>query len=289
MAALSVGGIDFFRKRFERLTFETLRAPSPVDVPDEDGSGTAASFETLAAIAREHADELAGIIIEPLIQGAGGMLMYPPEWLTRLRGLCDEIDTFLIADEVFTGFGRTLRMFACDHAGITPDFLCLSKGLTAGTLPFGATLSTARIYDGFQGGMDRALLYGHSYCGNPLGCAAALAVLDTFAQDNILAQATRSAEVMRSRLSSLAGENGVADVRQTGFVAAVQLQGDADYRLPIGRQVAALAQERGIFLRPLGNVVYLVPALNISAPDLAFLLDGTLDAIRTALHDRHVE
>ncbi|MBU6160160.1 MAG: adenosylmethionine--8-amino-7-oxononanoate transaminase [Myxococcales bacterium] len=289
MAALSVGGIDFFRKRFERLTFETLRAPSPVDVPDNRDSAVAASFDKLASIAREHASELAGIIIEPLIQGAGGMLMYPPEWLTRLRALCDELDTFLIADEVFTGFGRTLRMFACEHAGITPDFLCLSKGLTAGTLPFGATLSTARIYDGFQGGMDRALLYGHSYCGNPLGCAAALAVLDTFAQDDILAQATRSADVMRDRLSSLTGENGVADVRQTGFVAAVQLQGDADYRLPIGRQVAALAQARGIFLRPLGNVVYLVPALNISATDLAFLLDGTLDAIRTALHDRHVE
>jgi adenosylmethionine-8-amino-7-oxononanoate aminotransferase len=287
MAALSVGGIGFFRRRFERLTFETIRIPSPGAGSDDDAPTAAPerALDALAEVLREHGSRVAGLIVEPLIQGAGGMLMYPPAWLTRLRELCDAWDVLLIADEVFTGFGRTLRMFACEHAGITPDFLCLSKGLTGGTLPFGATMTTARIYHGFDGGIDRALLYGHSYCGNPLGCAAALAVLDTFATDHVLENASARAEQLRMGLEPLRSLDGVHDIRQTGLVAAIQLGAKAAYSPDTGRRLVERLQARGIFMRPLGNVVYAVPALTIAADELQLLLDTLSDTLRTALHD----
>ncbi len=283
IGAVSVGGIPLFHERFGPLTFETLRAPSPAGGPTPDWHVEA--FAALEQLVQQHADELAAVVVEPLVQGAAGMLMYPPEYLRRLRALCDEHGVLIIADEVFVGFGRTGTLFACEQAGITPDFLCLSKGLTGGVLPFAVTMTTERIFDGFRGTADRTFFYGHSYCGHPLGCAAALAVLDAFEHDGILERAALRSAEMGAWAAQMGVRDGVADARVTGTVAAIQLGGDADYSRQIGWRIAAEALDRGAWLRPLGNVVYLVPALTIEAHQLAELLEITSAAIDAALAD----
>jgi adenosylmethionine-8-amino-7-oxononanoate aminotransferase len=204
------------------------------------------------------------------------MLMYPPAYLTRLRALCDELEIFLIADEVFVGFGRTGTLFACEQAGITPDFLCLSKGLTGGFLPLGVTMVTERVVDGFRG--DRGTFYyGHSFCGNPLGCAAGLAVLETFSSEPILENvAARGAQMQRW----LDGMSDVGEVRRTGLIGAVQLGSSSDYRQAVGWDVYEHALELGAYLRPLGNVSYFAPPLTITEDQLGELLSIAETAIR---------
>lgn len=283
IGAVSVGGIPLFHERFGPLTFETLRAPTPAG-----GHGPhwhVEAFAALETLMRDNASELAAVVIEPLVQGAAGMLMYPPSYLRSLRALCDELGVFLIADEVFVGFGRTGTLFACEQAEITPDFLCLSKGLTAGVLPFAATLTTERVYDGFRGSADRTLFYGHSYCGHPLGCAAALAVLDAFEHDDVLDNAAARSLQMQAWAQQMKGRPGVADARVTGTVAAVQIGGDSDYTQTVGEKIVGEAFDRGAWLRPLGNVVYLVPALTITAAQLDELLAITTAAVDAALTD----
>lgn len=270
IGAVSVGGIDEFHEKFRPLLFETVRAASPGSSWHED------AFADLEARMRRDADRLAAVIVEPLVQGAAGMLMYPPAYLSRVRALCDELDIFMIADEVFVGFGRTGTLFACEQAGITPDFLCLSKGLTAGFMPLGVTMVTERVIDGFRGDKG-TFYYGHSFCGNPLGCSAALAVLDTFEEEPILENVAARGEQMQAWLDGMAD---VGDTRRTGLIGAVQLGTTSDYTLPVGWEVYRHALELGAYMRPLGNVSYFAPALTITESELAELLSIAETAIR---------
>jgi adenosylmethionine-8-amino-7-oxononanoate aminotransferase len=277
IGAVSVGGISTFHDKFRPLLFDTIHAPSPAETWYED------AFADLEATLRERADEVAAVVVEPLIQGAAGMLMYPASYLRSVRALCDELDILLIADEVFVGFGRTGTLFACEQAGITPDFLCLSKGLTAGFLPFAATMATERVFTGFRGGRARTFHYGHSYCGNPLGCVAALATLDAFEQDGVLENAALLGARIEQWLDEIRALDGVVAARRTGTVAAVQFGGQARYDAAVGWNVSRRAEALGAYLRPLGNVTYLVPALTMPLPVLDELLAITGRAIEETL------
>lgn len=281
LGTVSLGSIAAFRHRLDGLLFDVL------SIPAGDGAvGTAWESEMVGALeamlaARGH--EVAAVVVEPLILGASGMRMYSAATLRRMFELAKAAGALFIADEVFVGMGRTGTLFACEQAGITPDLLCLSKGLTAGSLPFAVTLATEELFDAFRGERSRMFHYGHSYCGNPLGCAAALATLDAFAEDGILEQSALRAEQMQRATADWRQWPGVAEVRQTGLVLAVQLADGSDYTDPIGWRVAKAAAARELLIRPLGNVVYLVPALTISEPELDDMLERFGSAIRSAL------
>ncbi|MFT6397024.1 MAG: adenosylmethionine-8-amino-7-oxononanoate aminotransferase [Bradymonadia bacterium] len=276
IGAVSVGGIPEFHAKFGPLLFETIKAKSPGETWFEE------AFDDLESRLRAESDRVAAVVVEPLVQGAAGMLMYPPEYLSRLRVLCDELDVFLIADEVFVGFGRTGTLFACEQASITPDFICLSKGLTAGFMPLGVTMTTERVIDGFRGDKG-TFYYGHSYCGNPLGCSAAVAVLESFQDGTILRNVAERGAQMQRWLDEIHRVPGVTDIRRTGMIGAVQLGEKSDYREETGWKVYRRALELGAYARPLGNVTYLVPPLTISEEQLAEALDILGTAIRDVL------
>jgi adenosylmethionine-8-amino-7-oxononanoate aminotransferase len=281
LGTVSLGSIAAFRHRLDGLLFDVL------SIPAGDGAvGTAWELEmvgALEALLAARGDEVAAVVVEPLILGASGMRMYSAATLRRMFELAKAAGALFIADEVFVGMGRTGTLFACEQAGITPDLLCLSKGLTAGSLPFAVTLATEELFDAFRGERPRMFHYGHSYCGNPLGCAAALATLDAFAEDGILEQSALRAAQMRSVTEPWKHWAGVAEVRQTGLVLAVQLSAGSDYADPIGWRVAKAAAARELLIRPLGNVVYLVPALTISEPELGEMLERFGSAIQSAI------
>ncbi len=203
-------------------------------------------------------DDVAAVIVEPMVQGAGGMRVYPPEFLAKLAAQCRASGTLLIADEVMTGFGRTGTMFACEHAAVRPDILCLSKGLTGGTLPFAATVATDAIYQAFwSDDRARTFFHGHSYCGNPLGCAVALASLELFAEQPLLERSKTIGARIEEQLAAVD-----LPVRGLGCIRALDVPSrDAGYLADIGPRIAAHALERGVLLRPLGNVVYAMPPL----------------------------
>ena len=224
--------------------------------------------ERLAALG----EEAAGVLVEPMLQGAGGMIVWPREFLSGVRKLCDRFGVLMIADEVLTGFGRTGRMFACEHAGVSPDILCLSKAITAGYLPLGATLATEAVYEAFLSD-DRAktFFHGHSYTANPLACAVALASLDLFREEPVLERVSRIERQLREGLDPLRSRG---DVRVIGGVGIVELASDeAGYLDDIGPQLYAAFLERGLLLRPLGNVVYLMPPYAISEAELGWALE----------------
>jgi adenosylmethionine-8-amino-7-oxononanoate aminotransferase len=215
---------------------------------------------------------VAAVIIEPMLQAAGGMIVWPAEFVADVRRLCDRHNTLLIADEVLTGFGRTGKMFACEHAAVTPDIMCLSKALTAGYLPLGVTATTAAIYEAFLS-EDRAktFFHGHSYTANPLACAVALASLDLFRDEAVLTNVLRLEQQLREGFEPL---REVGDVRVMGGVAAVELRSDKPgYLDQIGPRLAATFLERGLLLRPLGNVVYFMPPYSITESETAWALD----------------
>lgn len=274
--ATSVGGVEAFRAVFGPWCFEVIRAPSPAE-PD----GWARAFDALEATLRAHGDVIAGVIVEPVIQGAAGMQVYDPAYLRRARELTRAVDTFLIADEVFTGLGRAGARWACDLAGIAPDLMCLAKSLTGATLPFAATLASERIFDGFRGARERAFLYGHTYCGNPLGAAVAREALAVFRDEDILGQVARKAPRIASRFEAMRAIPGVARTRALGMVGALDLGGDG-YLGGRGWAVFEAARARGAYLRPLGDTVYIAPALNIPDADLDLLLDIVEDSVRAA-------
>jgi adenosylmethionine-8-amino-7-oxononanoate aminotransferase len=266
LGAMSAGDVDEFSGIFRPLLFDVQRPPDVVDQQWEP------VFERLFALLREDAARIAGVIVEPIVQGAAGMRMYPAELLAALRQETERADTFLIADEVFTGFGRTGPMWACDHAAITPDLLCTAKGLSGGALPFAATLATDRIYDGFRGDKSRALMHGHTFCGNPLGAAVAREVLAIYRDDKILEAAKPKAARLAKRMEDMTEVPGVTAPRSLGMCAAFEV-GARGYMGTIGWQISDVALELGAHLRPLGNTVYVVPPLNIEDADLERLLD----------------
>lgn len=281
VGCVSVGGVELFHRMFKPLLFEVLFAPSPAQK-----SSTAWQVDALDSVATflaQQGDRIAGVVVEPLVQGAMGMRMYSPEILTRLKRLCEEADTFLIADEVFVGMGRTGTMWACEQADITPDFLCSSKGLAGGFLPFAATLTTQRVFDGFLGDADsgRTLYYGHSYTGNPLGASAARAALRAFRDDGVLDNVTKMAAEMAKGLERLAQLAPVLSTRQTGLIGALDLEPSKGegYLDDSGWRVYERALDLGAYLRPLGNVIYFVPSLLITTLELEELFDIAYSAI----------
>jgi adenosylmethionine-8-amino-7-oxononanoate aminotransferase len=238
----------------------------------------------MAELLAQHGEGVAAVIVEPLVQGAGGMLMQPPGYLKEVRALCDAHGVPLICDEVATGFGRTGEMFACDHENVAPDLLCVGKGITGGYLPLAATLASERIYDGFLGEArdGRTFFHGHTYTGNPLACAAGVATLQTFRTERTLELLGPKIELLthllEQRVATLAP---VAQVRQRGFMVGIELGGYPPERR-MGHQVTLAARRRGAIIRPLGDVVVLMPALAMSESDLRRLVGVVASAITEA-------
>jgi len=229
-------------------------------------------LEDMERALRDAPDSIAAVLIEPMLQGAGGMIVWPAEFVAGVRRLCDKYKTLLIADEVLTGFGRTGKMFACEHAGISPDIICLSKAITAGYLPLGVTATTSTLYDAFlSDDRSKTFFHGHSYTANPLACAVAIASLDLFREEPILDRVSRLEQQLRDGFERL---RGMGDVRVIGGVAAVELASDKPgYLDGIGPRLAAAFLERGLLLRPLGNVVYFMPPYCITESETAWALE----------------
>tara|TARA_R110002020_G_scaffold37399_24_gene112973 strand:+ start:198 stop:1574 length:1377 start_codon:yes stop_codon:yes gene_type:complete len=293
IGALSMGDIPLYRRVYAPLLLEPLFAPSPDAYEAEPGESAEACAlrraDELAAILEAHAGSVCALVLEPLVQCAGGMRMFHPAYLRRARELCDAHGVHLIADEIAVGFGRTGTLFACEQAGITPDFLCLSKGLTGGFLPMSAVLTTAHVYEAFlDDSRERAFLHSHSYTGNPLGCAAALASLAIFDSDDVLARNRGTAARMAELAAPLASHPHVADVRQTGMILAIELVADRQTRQPFpaadrrGLRAYRHALERGVVLRPLGDILYWMPPYCVGEEELALLADVTTTAIGEA-------
>jgi len=294
IGALAVGDIPLYRRVYAPLLSEALFAPSPDAYLAEAGE-TSASRATRAAAAlgellQRHAGEVCAIIVEPRVQCAGGMRMHDPSYLARVRKLCDAHGVFLIADEIAVGFGRTGPMFASQDSGVMPDLMCLSKGLTGGFLPLSAVLATQDIYDAFlDDSRERAFLHSHSYTGNPLACAAALATLDIFEKDDILVRNKTTAARMAAMAAGFSDHPQVADVRQAGMMVAFELTRNGDKRTPfpssarIGLRAYRAALARGVVLRPLGDVLYWMPPYCVDDSQLELLAQVTRAAIDEAV------
>jgi adenosylmethionine---8-amino-7-oxononanoate aminotransferase len=270
LGAVSVGGIDLFHAAYSPLLFQAHRVEP----------GDAAQLERVLDY---HAEEIAAVIVEPLVQGAAGISVQPPGYLRRVRELTERHDVLLICDEVATGFGRTGTMFACEQERVAPDFLCLGKGLTGGYLPLAATITTERVYDGFLGAPEegRTFFHGHTFTGNPLACAAALANLDAFEHERTLVRLQPKIRLFGELLRELATLPEVAEVRGWGFIAGIDL-GEHDPALQLGHRVALQARERGAIVRPLGDVVVLMPPLTIRKPELQRLIEIAAASIQAA-------
>jgi adenosylmethionine-8-amino-7-oxononanoate aminotransferase len=252
-----------------------------------------ACLDPIEQIFKSRHRELAGFIIEPLVQAAAGMLTSPPGYLKRIRELCTKYNVLLIADEVATGFGRTGKMFACQHEGVTPDLMAISKGLTGGYMPLAATLTTDEIYQAFLGKFEdfKTFFHGHSYTGNPLGCAVALTNLEVFKKDKTLARLQPKIKTLARLLQPLWQLPHVGDIRQRGFMAAIELVEDKKTRKPyplkarIGHRVCVIARQRGLLLRPLGNIIVLILPLSTTLKELRHMLDTVRYAIART-HDQ---
>ncbi len=271
IGSVSLGGIDLFHERYRPLLFQTIQAPSP---------GVPGSEEVLEALVNAHGSTLAAIVLEPGMQGAAGMLTQPPAFTRRVRELADRAGTLLVLDEVAVGFGRSGELFASNKEGVSPDFLCLAKGLTGGYLPMAATLTTERIFRAFLGhpSEGRTFFHGHTYTGNPLAAAAAHATLDIFEQTNLLAELPGKVTMLAALLEELRVLPAVGDIRQYGLAAGIELTADRDTRMSYparerrGMKVCGAARKRGVFLRPLGDVVVLMPPLTVTETELAMLV-----------------
>ena len=293
IGALSVGDIPLYRRVYAPLLAECLFAPSPDSFATEPGETAIDCAERAADGLRDllerHAGEVCALILEPLVQCAGGMRMHDPQYLRRARELCDAHGVFLIADEIAVGFGRTGTLFACEQAGVQPDLLCLSKGLTGGFLPLAAVLCTQAIYDGFlDDSRERAFLHSHSYTGNPLACAAALASLAIFDSDDILARNRTTATRMTELAAPIAELPHVADVRQAGMIVAFELTQNGNRRKPfdpslrVGLHAYRSALHNGVVLRPLGDTLYWMPPYCVDDDQLQLLARVTRHAILEA-------
>jgi len=270
IGAVSVGGIELFHECYGPLLFDAHHV-TPGDASE------------LECILDFHDGEIAAVIVEPLVQGAAGIRIQPPGFLRRVRELCDAHDVLMIADEVATGFGRTGTMFACEQERVAPDLMCVAKGLTGGYLPLAATLATERIYEGFLGAYEdfRTFFHGHTYTGNPLACAAAIANLDAFETEGTLLRLQQKIRLLGELLSEVSGMPEVAEVRCRGFMAGIDL-GVSDPALRLGHRVTLEARKRGAIVRPLGDTVVLMPPLAISKAELRRLVAITAESIEAA-------
>ncbi len=294
LGAVSVGGVDLFHKVFGPLLMKTFKAPSPYCYRCELGMEyPACGFtctEKTEEILKAHHNEIAALIIEPLVQAAGGMIVSPPGYLKAVRDLCTKYNVLMIADEVATGFRRTGEMFACRHEDVVPDIMCLSKGITGGYLPLAVTLATEEIYNEFLGEFSelKTFFHGHSYTGNPLACAAAIACLDIFEREETLKNLQPKIKILEDRLAEISTLPHVGDARNRGLMAGIELVRDKTTKEPyaweekMGWQVAYHARDNGLLIRPLGNVLVLIPPLSISHDNLDRMLEIARDAIIAA-------
>ena len=290
VGAMSASEDSLFTRPFAPMLFQVLRAHAPYcyrcPLGLERSTCQIDCLGDLERLLQEHADEVAGVLVEPMLQGAGGMIVWPAEFLAGVRRLCDRYGTLMIADEVLTGFGRTGRMFACEHAAVVPDIICLSKALTAGYLPLGATVTTDGVYDAFLSeDRTRTFFHGHSFTANPLACAVAAASLDLFRETKALDRVSVLERRLREGLEPLAALPHVGDVRVIGGVGIVELVTDkgakagGGYLDRLGPRLAQGFLDRGLLLRPLGNVLYFMPPYVITEAETAWALEQIRDVL----------
>ncbi|QDT65831.1 L-Lysine-8-amino-7-oxononanoate aminotransferase [Calycomorphotria hydatis] len=294
VGTVAVGGIDLFHGVYGDLLFHTVEVPSPVVLHVPDGHTRESyldwCFSELERLVAKHHKEAAAFVIEPLVQGAAGILVHPQGYLCKVRELTRQYDVPLICDEVAVGFGKTGSMFACEQEEVQPDFLCLAKGITGGYLPLAATLATDEIYNAFLGEPHecRTFFHGHTYTGNALGCAAAIASLDLIKSNNVIANIGEAAAVISESLAGLSAHPHVAEVRQKGIMVGIELVQDREpltpyeSKLRMGHRVTLEARKRGVILRPLGDVVVLMPAIAMPPSDVNRLCEVAKESIDAA-------
>ena len=297
LGALAVGDVALYKQTYEPLLLQPLTVPSPDCFEREPGVSweehTRRMFDAMEETLARHADEVCAVIVEPLVQCAGNMRMYHPVYLRLLREACDRYGVHLIADEIAVGFGRTGTLFACEQAGISPDLLCLSKGLTGGYLPLSVVLTKERIYQAFYDDYERltAFLHSHSYTGNPIGCAAALATLEIFDSEPVIERNRETAKRMGEAVEHLRDHPHVGEIRQTGMILAIEMVREKDSKTPYpwqerrGLRVYRHALSRGALLRPLGNVIYFMPPYVIEPAEIQALARIAEEGIQLATRD----
>lgn len=261
VGAMSIGRTALFHRPYFPLLFKTHFVPL--------------SLEAVEKTLCEHGPRIAAVCIEPIVQGAAGMILQPPGFLRAVRALCDKYDVLLVADEVAVGFGRTGKMFACEHESVSPDLMCLAKGISGGYLPLAATLATQKIFDAFLGRPHegKTFFHGHTYTGNPLACAAALASLDLFEKSDLVDAVARKSVELQKLLDGLKQFKCVREIRQKGFMIGIELQG-FDPKRRTGAEVCTKLRKRGIIIRPLGDVLVLMPPLAMGLEDLRTIVDA---------------
>lgn len=292
IGSMSVGGIPIYHDTFSPLLFSTIEAPAPYCYrcqlgKDDPQTCKLACLEKLEQLMQRHQDELAGMMLEPILQGAGGMIVHPQGYLQGVRQLCDRYGLLMITDEVATGFGRTGKLFACEHEAVSPDIMAISKGLCAGYLPLAATMATSKIFNAFSGsyGELKTFFHGHTFTGNPLACAVALKSLELFTDNDLLQAVQERATELAEHLSELDRLPMVGNVRQIGLAAGIELVQDKKNKVEYpweqkqGIKVCMAARKHGVFSRPLGNTVVVFPPLVITADELKFLMTGLRKAI----------
>jgi adenosylmethionine-8-amino-7-oxononanoate aminotransferase len=275
MGALAVGDVSLYKEIYGEILIKTIQAKSPALVCEDE------ALQSMETLFKKHQGKVSAVIIEPLVQCAGSMEMYDASYITKLRILCDKYEVFLIADEIAVGFGRTGTMFACESAGVTPDFLCLSKGITGGYLPLSCVLMSDEIYDAFYCDYSegKSFLDSHSYTGNALACAAANATLDIFENENILEKNLVKIDFIEKELEKFKTLDNVKEVRQRGMIAAIELKGYLPERR-VGLDIYKYALENEVLLRPLGNVVYFMPPYIISEKEIKKMIDVAYEGIK---------
>lgn len=296
IGALSVGAMDLYAKIYKPMLMNSIHIQAPDCYRCSYGKSrdccNIECFEHVEKAFEKYADETCAIIIEPLLQGSAGMRIYPSMYLNKLRDLCDKYNVLLIADEIATGFGRTGKMFAFDHSDVSPDIMCISKGLTGGYMPMAITITTDEIYSAFYGDYNegKAFMHSHTYSGNPLGCSAALAVLNILQKDNILESAATRGEYLNKKLKEeLLSHKNVGEIRDIGLINAIELVTDKeskigfDSKLRIGYQIYKKALSNGLVLRPLGNVLYFNPPLTINEEEINKAVEICTQAIYSVI------
>ncbi len=294
LGALAVGDVALYKETYQPLLMRAITVPSPDCFQREPGTSwrehSEQMFSHMRQALEQHADEVCAVFVEPLVQCAGNMRMYDPIYLKRLRAACDEFNVHLVADEIAVGFGRTGTLFACEQAAITPDIMCLSKGLTGGYLPLSVALTHEQIYQAFYAEYEKltAFLHSHSYTGNPLACSAALATLDLFEREDVINNNRKLATLMADSVKELRDHPHVAEVRQTGMILAIEMIKDKTTREAYpwqerrGLKVYQHGLQQGVLLRPLGNVVYFMPPYVISEDEIRLMAKTAIDGIHHA-------
>lgn len=272
IGSVSLGGVDMFHAIYRPLLFKTMQLPTAYYCYGHKPT-LQESVALLEKTFKKHHKELAGFVIEPLVQGAAGIYTAPVGYLKAARELCTKYNVLLICDEVAVGFGRTGKMFACEHEGVSPDIMAIAKGITGGYLPLAATLTTEKIYNNFKGayGSCRTFYHGHTYTGNPLACAAALGSLEVFKKEKTLEKLQPKIKLLKENLKKFRQLSAVKDIRQCGFIAAIEL-GDYAYEAAIGHRICKIARSKGLIIRPLGNNIVIMPPLSIKPKELQWML-----------------